>query len=282
MEHTFLNKNNRLGMGLDSLLGPSKKGLQVLSLDIEKISPNKKQPRTQFEKQALQELSQSIKQHGVLQPILVQPKGENYQIIAGERRWRASLEAGLHKIPAIVKSPKPEQASLWALLENLQRKDLNSMEQARAFKNILQERGVSQEDLSKLVCLPRSSVANILRLLQLDIQVQKYVEEGRISFSQAREILKAPTAQQQKQLAQKCIAGDFTVKKLSSHLNKQTSKKTVVAPSWLPASLNKLQKKLFNKIQVRFSSEGRGKITMRFRSEQELRDLLDNLWQNKN
>lgn len=288
-ESFFLDKNlsskNRLGRGLDSLLGPSREASsQTCLIDIEKISPNNEQPRTRFEKEKLKELSLSIKNNGLLQPILVQAKGEHYQIIAGERRWRACIEAGLHKVPAIIKTPKPDQAPIWALLENLQRQDLNPMEQARAFKAILNKRDISQEELANQLGLKRSSLANQLRLLQLDKQVQSYVEEGRISFSQAREILKVEDLKAQRQIAEQCLKESLSVKALSSKIqNSQASQsvKHLENPTWLASSLKQLQHRLQSRVQVRFSSTNKGKISIPFNSEKQLKTFLDYLWENK-
>ena len=280
METKIVNKKSRLGTGLDSLLGPSTRGLEVLSLDVEKIHPDKNQPRKHFKKDSLEELAQSIKNNGVLQPILVKSQGEAYQIIAGERRWRASLIAGLHKIPAIIKNPQQNQTAVWALLENIQRENLNPIEMAEAFKNILSEQNITQEDLSKIVALPRSSVANTLRLLQLDSKVQEYIKQGKISFSQARELLKAKSVKEQRHLAEQCVSKSLSVKSLSSKIGKKNTT-TNFAPNWLSASLKQIEKKLSSKIKVQFSRQGRGKIALQFRSEKELKMLLDRLWGNK-
>ena len=209
------NKKNRLGRGLDVLLGSPKEGHQVLSLDIEKVYPNRAQPRKDFDKESLEELCASIKKNGVLQPILVQKLGDKYQIIAGERRWRAVCMAGLHKIPALVKTPDSGQKSVWALIENLQREDLNPMEKARAFKKIIDEENVSQEALAVSLGQSRSSLTNFLRLLQLDGEVQELVEAKKISFAQAREILSFKSPKKQREIAKACLKKNLTVRDIS-------------------------------------------------------------------
>ena len=283
MEIQSLKKNNRLGRGLDSLLGPSPRTeIRVLSLDIEKVFPNKSQPRKHFEKTSLDGLSQSIKNHGVLQPLLVQSKGDGYEIIAGERRWRAATQAGLHKIPVIVKNPKPKESSLWALLENIQRKDLNPLEEARAYKIILQERGIGQEELSKALGFPRSSLANSLRLLQLDPKVQKYLETQQISFSQAKEILSLKNPKEQREAAERCIKGKLTVRSLVKIYKKRVpSKKQKSLPLWISKSISHVEQIFSRKIKIDFSSKQKGKLSFIFNSEEDLRDLLDKLWRIK-
>lgn len=265
------DKNNRLGRGLDALLGPSPKTDQILLIDIEKIQPNKKQARKVFDKQSLEELAHSIKQNGVLQAILVEKKGDIYQIIAGERRWRAVCMAGLKQIPALVKTSKLEQKSLWTLIENIQREDLSPIEEARAFKQLMDEKDITQESLAKKLSRSRSSVANTLRLLQLDPQVQKLVEEKKISFAQARELLRFQSPKEQRAMAKKCIQQSWTVKKL----NAKTSKKQSPPPFWAKKSLSHLEKKFSQRLKLDYR---RGHLIFSFKDEIELKNLLNQLW----
>ncbi|MGI9548356.1 MAG: ParB/RepB/Spo0J family partition protein [Bdellovibrionales bacterium] len=282
METQSVNKKNRLGRGLDSLLGPSLSSeQQVLSLDIEKVFPNKKQPRKDFDKAGIEALSKTIKKEGVLSPILVQAKGENYEIIAGERRWRASLQAGMHKIPAIIKSPKAGEAPLWALIENLQREDLNPIEQARAYELILKEQGLNQEKLAQAVGVSRSSLTNSLRLLQLDPKVQEYIEVGKISFGQAKEILKEKNQQKQRKLAEQCTQNKLTVRSLAGLGRKKKPAKATI-PFWVSKSLSRLEKIFSNRVQIDFSSRQKGKISFTFHSEEELKGLLNKLGETDN
>ena len=270
---TSFKKTNkdRLGRGLDFLLGPVDDKNQTLLLDIEKVKPNKEQPRKDFDKEALRDLSQSIKKNGVLQAILVEKRGENYQIIAGERRWRATCLAGLKKIPAILKTnPTKEEVSLWALIENLQREDLNPMEQAQAFQKIMQENDLSQELFSENLGISRSSLANILRLLNLDKEVQKFVREGKLSFSQARELLKFKEPKKQREMANLCLKKSLTVQKLN-----RIQKKSAL-PSWLKQAISQLERKLSRKIQLKYS-KGKGSVHFSFKNETELKKLLTEL-----
>lgn len=286
-------KASRLGRGLDSLLGPPPPKSDLFFLDIESLSPSESQPRRHFDSGELRELAGSIKSHGLLQPVLARPapgKAGAYQIIAGERRWRAAGLAGLSKIPVIVKKPGPREAALWSLLENLQRKDLNPMEEARAFKAILEGQGLSQEELASRLGISRPAIANSLRLLQLGPEVQRAVEEGKISFAQAREILRAKSSKQQKDLARLARQG-MTVQGLASRFRpareKPAAGKASLAkrpPHWAAAAKARLERKLFKKISIELSPErkpgskkGHGRLSIFFESEKDLKDLLDRL-----
>ena len=264
-------KDNRLGRGLDFLLGPSDSSSQTLLLDIEKVYPNKEQPRKDFDKEALRELAESIRKNGLLQAILVEKKEEHYQIIAGERRWRAAGLAGLKKIPALLKiNVEEKDSSLWALIENLQREDLNPIEQAQAFKKIMQESGWGQEVLAEKLALSRSSLANSLRLLNLDPEVQKLVREKKLSFSQARELLKFKDLKKQREMAQICLKQSLTVQKLKS-----VQKKTDF-PFWLKKSVIELEKRFSQRIKLSWF-KGKGSLSFSFKNEEELKRTLNQL-----
>lgn len=275
MGKKLFETQNRLGRGLDSLLGPStSNGDSIVNLDIDRVSPNENQPRKHFPAQELEELAASIAKHGLLQPILVRPFGDNYQIIAGERRWRAVQKAGLHKIPAIVKQAHLKEQTLWALLENLQRSDLNPLEEAKAYKKLLTEEHLTQEELAASLGRSRASVANLLRLLNLDSQVQEWLAEGLLTFSQAREILKAKSSTKQRELAKQCLHGGLTVRSLSRKLNKKSPQ---AFPAWLESSLSELRQKYDWNIHLNYK-KAKGRISFPFKSEKELKILLDRLW----
>ena len=272
------DKNNRLGRGLEALLGPAEKeesGLgQIRMIGIEKISPDKTQPRKYFSQEKIEKLARSIKRYGLLQPILVEKKGQSYQIIAGERRWRAAGLAGLHKIPSVLKSPSHNERSLWALTENLQREDLNPIEQARAFKKLL-EGGVNQENLAKALGVARSSVANLVRLLQLDGEVQKWVEQGKISFAQARELLRFKSPERQRKAARACFQKSLTVKDLS-HRATAGGKSSSSAPYWAKQTISELEKSLSRRLPFNYK-KGKGRLTLPFQTDKELKSLLNRL-----
>ena len=269
-----LDKKNkdRLGRGLDFLLGSSIDSKnQILLLDIEKVYPNKNQPRKDFNKESLSELTQSIRENGLLQAILVEKQGEHYQIIAGERRWRACCLAGLKKIPAVLKTNVAKiKTSIWALIENLQREDLNPIEQAEAFKLIMKESAWNQEVLAKNLALSRSSVANSLRLLNLDSQVQALVRERKLSFSQARELLKFKDFKKQRELAEQCLKKTLTVRGL-----KNTQESTEL-PFWAKKAKDQLEKQFSQNLKLTFF-KGKGLLSFSFKNEQALKQILSRL-----
>jgi len=265
-------KGKRLGRGLDLLLGPADSKNDLLLLDIEKIFPNKNQPRKNFEKQALLDLSQSIKENGILQAILVKKTEEGYQIIAGERRWRAAGLAGLKKIPAVLKeASSKKEVELWALVENLQREDLNPMEQAQALQKIMQEASWSQETLAKHLGLSRPSIANSLRLLSLDPEVQDLVWNNKLSFSQARELLQFKNPEKQREIARACLKQSLPVSQI---LKKKTEE---TAPFWLRKNLTEIEKKWNQTLSLKYSKKGSGSLSFSFTNEEELKKILDQL-----
>ena len=267
-----MKKQTRLGKGLDSLLSVPEGSGRVLSIDIDKVTSNPNQPRKYFNKESLEELALSIKNHGVLQPILARKEGTKYQIIAGERRWRASQKAGLHKIPVIIKTPKVKEESLWALIENLQRKDLNPIEEAKAYQSIFSEnQNLKQEELAKALGRSRPSLANMLRLLKLDPSIQKWILEEKISLGQAKELLSIKDVKKRNQIARSLLVQKTSVKTLSRRIKPAQQK-----PLWANSLREKLEKKLG--VEVRFDlKRGKGKISFFFSSEEELKRLLDKL-----
>lgn len=269
---SLLKKENRLGKGLDSLISVPKGSARVLSIDIDKIFPNPNQPRKKFETKSLDELATSIKAHGVLQPILVKSSGDGYQIIAGERRWRASQKAGLHKIPAIAKAPKVDEEPLWALLENLQRKDLNPVEEAEAYQVILSNNpNFTQESLAEALGKSRSSLANVLRLLKLEAPIQEWISEGRISLGQAKELLSLKDSKSRIQTAKTLLDNKVSVKTLSRRIKKP--KKQAL---WLQGAREQLEKKFGLEVQIDLNKE-KGKVSFLFSSENDLKRLLNSL-----
>ena len=206
--------NKGLGRGLDALLGsPSVAAEQVTSLPIQKVEPNPLQPRKLFDEEELQTLSDSIAQHGIIQPLTVR-KGENgfYQIIAGERRWRAARMAGLRTVPVVVMDADDKTVMELALVENLQRQDLNPMEEAMGFKQLMEEYGLTQEEVSEKVSKSRSAVANALRLLNLPSPIAQLVTDGKLSAGHARAILVLKRQKEQEIAARKIIALELSVR----------------------------------------------------------------------
>ena len=203
-----------LGKGLNALLdAPSQLNDQVTSLPLQKIEPNPLQPRKLFDEEELQTLSESIAQHGIIQPLTVR-KGQNgfYQIIAGERRWRAARMAGLRTVPVVVIEADDRTVMELALVENLQRQDLNPMEEAMGFRQLMEEYGLTQEQVAEKVSKSRSAVANALRLLNLSSPIAQLVTDGQLSAGHARAVMVLKTQKEQEQAARKIIALELSVR----------------------------------------------------------------------
>lgn len=203
-----------LGKGLDALLdSPEAVSDQVTSLPIQKVEPNPLQPRKLFDEEELQTLCDSITQHGIIQPLTVR-KGQNgfYQIIAGERRWRAARMAGLRNVPVVVMDADDKTVMALALVENLQRQDLNPMEEAMGYRQLMQEHGLTQEQVAEKVTKSRSAVANALRLLSLPSPIAQMVTDGKLSAGHARAVLSLKTQTQQEKAAQKIISLELSVR----------------------------------------------------------------------
>ncbi|KUK13509.1 MAG: ParB/RepB/Spo0J family partition protein [Synergistetes bacterium] len=220
-----------LGKGLGALIPSSSERERLIEIPIEEIIPNPYQPRKSIENDSLEELASSIKQHGLLQPIVVRKKEEGYEIIAGERRYRAAKMAGLKKIPALVKEASEEETMEYALIENLQREDLNPMEAANAIKFLIERFGLTQEEVADRIGKKRSTVANLLRLLKLPGDLQKMVADGQISMGHARALLSLDDPEEQKRIASEIVSHSLTVRDVEQEVSKRTSKeaKTKIA-----------------------------------------------------
>jgi ParB-like protein len=280
-----------LGKGLNSLLGSNNilsssendNNEKVMELDINKITPNKNQPRTIFNEISLQELADSITEVGVLQPITVKKIDDYYEIIAGERRWRASRIAGLKTIPAIVKDLEGLKALEAALIENIQREDLNPIEEALTYVRFSQEFNLSQEEIAKKVGKSRPSIANAMRLLNLDKRVQTFVKECKLSNGHARALLSINNNDLQFELAEKIIEEELSVRQteelikiaLESKNNEETRKIThnpEAARTYL--ALAKDLKTIFGtKVNIK-NGKNKGKIEIEYYSQDELDRLI--------
>lgn len=204
-----------LGMGLGALMNTNdieSGNNKIHEVDINKISPNKNQPRTNFNEESLQELAESIKEIGIIQPLTVKKNGDYYEIIAGERRWRAARIAGLRKVPILIKEFDDLKSLEAALIENIQREDLNPMEEAFTYKRFSDEFNLNQEDIAKKVGKSRSAVANAMRLVNLDLRVQTFVKEGKISSGHGRTLLGIEDTNIQFELAEKIIDENLSVR----------------------------------------------------------------------
>jgi ParB family transcriptional regulator, chromosome partitioning protein len=275
-----------LGKGLDALLPPARLSraedtADVQRIGVDQIVPNRYQPRQIFLQQELAELTASIKESGVIQPIVVRRKGDGvYELIAGERRWRASKEAGLTVIPAVVKNCTDQEALLLALVENLQREDLNPMETARAYSRMMKEFGLTQEAVATKVGRDRSSVANFIRLTHLHPDLQVLVEEGALSTGHAKALLGLSTPEAQLRVASLVAAGNLSVRETEklveqSIIGKKSVGRTPRTTQWRDLE-DRLQKRLGTKVTLHPQGQG-GKLVIHYFSPEELDGVVETL-----
>jgi ParB family chromosome partitioning protein len=280
-------KKKALGRGLGSLIqeAQSETGGSAVTADsmvaIESIHPNPNQPRTHFNDAELNELSDSIAEHGVLQPLLVRKDAEGYEIIAGERRYQASKIAGLTEVPVIIKDVDDQKMLEIALIENLQRSDLNPIEEAKGYKQLIKQSGMTQEALSKAVSKSRSAITNSLRLLDLPEPVQQYLFDGRLTAGHARAILAVPYEEQRIKLADKVVREGLSVRATENLAPLFSVGDTPKAPRPVtPQSFKKAARVLrgvFNtNVRVK-STRGKNKIEIEFKDEDELAQILDRM-----
>ena len=291
--HKKYNRNTKtaaLGRGLDALISTDDVSTQgsstINEVPINQIEANPNQPRREFDQTALEELANSIQQLGIVQPItLRQVEDGKYQIIAGERRWRASQLAGLTAIPAYIRTIKDENVMEMALVENIQREDLNAIEIALAYEHLLDKSGMTQEKISERVGKSRAAIANYIRLLKLPAQVQMALQKKEIDMGHARALLSLDSPSLQLKLFKEIHKNGYSVRKveeLCHQLNNgediQTAKKTIASKSRLPEEFNLLKTRLskfFNtKIQMSYNDKGKGKICIPFASEEELEHIM--------
>jgi len=264
----------------------------LMELDIDQLEPTEVQPRKLFNETKLNELAESIKTNGVIQPIVARRSGERFQIIAGERRWRAAQLAGLRKVPCIIKDIAEENVLEISLIENIQREDLNPIEEANAYKNLLESLEVTQEEVARRVGKDRSSITNTLRLLRLPVEVQKLVEEDKLSMGHARALLSLDSSESQTSLAFEIISRTLSVreteklvKKKQNVVGSDTTRETVISENQgedanIVAAEMKLSKRLAAPVKIKLSKEG-GTIEVKFSSNEDLSRLFDLLIQNQ-
>jgi ParB family chromosome partitioning protein len=278
-----LNKRG-LGRGLEALIPMEQKGEEIVQeIEIKKIVANDKQPRKDFDEKKLSELADSMKQHGILQPIILRKKGSTYELVAGERRWRAAAKAGIEKIPAIVKELSNADVMEIALIENLQREDLNPMEEAAAYKTLMNEFGLTQEELSKRVGKSRSLIANTVRLLNLDKEIQDLVFQDKLTAGHARALLSIQEKKERLKLAKKISEESLSVrqteqivKKISDEKKKNKIKKPKEINPVMLDITEKLQRSLGTRVRIK-GNEKRGKIEIEFYSGDELERILETI-----
>ncbi len=276
-------KKGGLGKGLSALIADasmeSGSGTSQEELEIALIEPNPDQPRKVFDEEELANLTDSIRKEGLLQAIIVRPKDGKYQIVAGERRWQASKIAGLESVPVRIVEMDDEQALRIALVENLQRSDLNAIEEARGYKDLMARGDLTQAELAAAVSKSRSTVANSLRLLDLPQQVQDYVYDGALTAGHARAILSIPEEDKRTNLADKIIAEHLTVREAENIARLVASGSTERAKrAPMPRSYKLVAKELRRELdtQVRIkSSRGKNKIEIEFKDEDDLQRIFN-------
>ena len=279
-----------LGRGLGALLGDAALQSQEggsLSLPISQVEPGLKQPRKRFDEDSLQDLADSIRTHGVIQPLTVRRLASGYyQIIAGERRWRAAKIAGLTEIPAVIIEADDRKVMELGLIENLQREDLNPVEEANGYKVLMDEYGLTQEEVAQRVGKSRPAVANALRLLALPDAVHQLLEEGKLSAGHARAILSVPSGELQKKLAQKVIAEDLSVRQTEALAKRLAAgEKEPPSPSpgpdlsiYLRAAEKDLAARFGRKVHI-VNGKKKGKVELEYYNPEDLNALLELLEQ---
>lgn len=286
-------KRGGLGKGLDSMIPPKAtskavalKEENVLTktgetiLKINDIEPNKKQPRKFFNEEALQELSDSIKQHGIVQPLVVAKQKDYYEIIAGERRWRAAKLAGLKEVPVVIKDYTPQEIMEVALIENIQREDLNPVEEAKAYQNLIKEYNLKQEEVAERVSKSRSAITNSLRLLKLDDKVLTMLMEESITSGHARALLAIDDVEKQLEIAEKVVRDKLSVReieKLVKAMNnplKKTEIKELKNDFVYRDIEEQLKQKIGTKVKISRKSENEGKLEIEYYSQDELEKIV--------
>jgi ParB family transcriptional regulator, chromosome partitioning protein len=269
-----------LGRGLGALI-PSGTTTQggLLEIDLDRITPNPRQPRTAMDEAALAGLADSIREHGILQPLIVTHAGSGYTLVAGERRWRAARAAGLRTVPALVKDTTPRQLLELALVENIQRQELNPLEEASAYQQLVEEHSLKQDEVAHRVGKSRSAVANSLRLLKLPPEAKLALAEGRITEGHARGILALPTLEQQLKLLAAILAGNFTVRQ-SEEAARRGSRKQNPLDSIKAAEIaeveERLRELLRTKVELHRGKKG-GRLVIHFYSDEELEGIFQAL-----
>lgn len=272
------------GAGIGALIPDTPEVKNTTEIDIDLIAPNKNQPRKNFDKEKIAELALSIQEHGLVQPLIVVKDGNFYKIVAGERRWRACKSIGLKSVPVIVKDYDEKQVAEIALVENLQREDLNPIEEANGYKQLMEDFGLTQEEVSNRVQKSRSAVANSLRLLALPKKVIALVEDGKLSMGHARAILGAETETKMLEIAMLVMEKGLSVRQVEALVKEKapTPKKRPAEISRdvknaIDFSAKKIQDKLGAKVNVSYSNKFKGKIEINFANYKEMNRLLDML-----
>jgi len=279
-----MKKRKALGKGLSAIIpeaeGFEEKTGQFFLCPIELIEPNPDQPRKDFSEPELQEMVNSVKEKGVITPLLVSRKDNIYQLIAGERRWRAAQRGGLDRVPVIVKEASPTEVLELALIENIHRKDLNPIEEALAFKKLITDAGITQDELAKRIGKERSTVTNIMRLLSLPLSMQEDVINGRLSMGHARVLAGLKSSEERISLRDEIIKRDLSVRQAESLAKKAKSgspkggKPDSEKDYYFRSLADNLKRSLGTKVEIRRNGK-RGRIVVHYYSDDELDRLLE-------
>lgn len=283
-------KYNALGRGLDALISTEAVRTQgsstINEIPIDQIQPNAEQPRTLFDEEALHDLAKSIKEIGIIQPITLRQIAENkFQIIAGERRWRAAQIAGLRSLPAYIRTIKDENVMEMALVENIQREDLNAIEIALAYEHLLENTGMTQEQVSERVGKSRTAITNYLRLLKLPAEVQMALQNKQIDMGHARALLSLEDPKLQLKVFRELLKNKWSVRKVEEicqHLKNgedlETGKKKIQAKNQLPEEYTRMKNDLSGyfqaKVQLSCTAKGKGKISIPFNDQADLERIM--------
>ncbi len=274
-----------LGRGLGALLPDEQDEKDIKQLRLNEIDPNMDQPRKAFDDEKIQQLADSIKQHGVVQPIVVRKEKNGYKIVAGERRWRAARLAGLDNIPVVIKDFSDQELMEVSLIENLQREDLNPLEEAQAYWELIRKYRMTQEQISKAIGKSRSAIANSLRLNKLDDSIKKLIFEEKLSEGHARAILSLPDLKMQLEAAKQMISKGMNVREAEQYakalLAKRRAKKTNTIDEDILIEIKSIEEELKSifgtKVRLKADSSNKGKIVIEYYSDDELDRILSML-----
>ncbi|MBP2634797.1 MAG: spo0J [Firmicutes bacterium] len=283
-----------LGRGLDALFGPPNAGKEIESnepvaeIAIREIVPNKHQPRRDFDEEALAELAQSIRQHGIIQPVVVRKTLNGYELVAGERRWRASQLVGLKQLPAVVREYTDAEMMEIALVENLQRQNLNVIEEAIAFRRLIEEFGLTQEEVAQKIGRSRSMIANIVRLLNLQPEVQDFVSRGTLTMGQARPLLAIESPEIQVELANQIIEEDLSARDVEELVRRAAAKRPTKKPEPKQDEIDEVSQFFMNEFEDRLKvllgtqvkikpGKNKSKIEIEYYSNEDLERIMDML-----
>lgn len=276
-------KERGLGRGLDALLPTGLQGLdsqQMVEIEVELIVPRPGQPRSRFNEESIQELARSIESHGLLQPLLLRPRGNKYEIIAGERRFRAAQQVGLKILPAIVRAIKDREAAEISLIENIQRDDLNSVEEARAYRHLMDSYAYTQERVAEIIGKSRAHVANTMRILSLPGEILEMIESGQLTAGHARTLLALPDARAQLKQATEIVQNKLSVRaaeakgRAGKKKVKQTIEEIPIKSPEIRDLEERLQQQYMTRVEI-FTGPRGGKIQISFYDDDDLERVLE-------